>query len=145
MTSERDLEDLLTYHPYLIDEEFVGMRARRQLKRGKNRLDLAFELPNGFCIVELKKTPLVVADVRQLLRYCRAWSRCPLAKYHYLIGKRPHDESVLQEAITNCGFGIKILYIDEHIPTLLAWDEAARRYVPYDSSRYTSVVISLIF
>src|SRR5215468_2566671 len=129
MASERDLEDLLVYHPYLIDEEFVGLRARRQLKRGKNPLDLAFELPHGFCIVELKKTPLAVDDVRQLLRYCRAWSRRPLAKYHYLIGRRPHDESGLRKAIENSQFEIKILYINEHIPTLLAWDEAARRYV----------------
>src|SRR5262245_47391756 len=145
MSTESDLEKLLARHPYLIDEEFAGIHPIRQLTRGKNRLDLAFELPHGLCIVELKKTPLAVADVRQLLRYCRVWSRRPLSKYHYLIGKRPRDESGLLKAVENCQFEIKILYIAEHIPTLLAWDEVTRRYVPFDSSRYTSDAISLIF
>src|SRR5215813_2356268 len=138
MSTESDLEKLLVSHPYLIDEEFAGLHPLRQLTCGKHRLDLAFELPHGLCIVELKKTSLAVADVRQLLRYCHVWSWRPLAKYHYLIGKRPRDKNSLRKAVDSCQFEIKILYIDEHIPTLLAWDEAARRYVPYDSSRYTS-------
>jgi RecB family endonuclease NucS len=120
MSTESDLEKLLVCHPYLIDEEFAGLHPLRQLTCGKHRLDLAFELTHGLCIVELKKTPLTVADVRQLSRYCRVWSRRPLAKYHYLIGKRPRDESGLRKAVLNCQFEIKTLYIDEHIPTLLA-------------------------
>src|SRR5215471_21520091 len=118
MRTESDLEKLLAFHPYLINEEFAGLHPIRQLTCGKHRLDLAFYLPHGLCIVELKKTPLAVDDVRQLLRYCRAWSRRPLAKYHYLIGRRPHDESGLRKAIENSQFEIKILYINEHIPTL---------------------------
>jgi len=64
MRTESDLEKLLAFHPYLINEEFAGLHPIRQLTCGKHRLD---------------------------------------------------------------------------------WDEAARRYVPYDSSRYTSDIISLIF
>src|SRR5262245_29308396 len=127
MTKESDLENLLAHHPYLIGEEFAGLHPLRQLTRGKNRLDLAFELPHGLCIVELTKTPLTVDDVRQLLRYCRAWSRSqrnPLANYHYLIGKRPHDESGLYKAVADSRFEVRILYLDEDIPTLLAWDAA---------------------
>lgn len=148
MTKECDLEKLLVRHPYLIAEEFFGRQVLRQLVYGKHRLDLAFELPQGLCIVELKKTHLTANDVRQLLRYCHAWSRSrrhTLTKYHYLIGKRPHDESGLLEAAARSRFEIRFLYLDEHIPTRLAWDAAARRYFPYDPSQYSPDYLTLTF
>lgn len=40
MTKESDLEELLIRHPYLIAEEFFGLKALRQLVYGKHRLDL---------------------------------------------------------------------------------------------------------
>lgn len=148
MSKESDIENLLALHPYLIGEEFAGLKAQRQLTRGKNRLDLMFELPSGLCIVELKKTPLAKDDICQLQRYCRAWSRSPrgaLNTYHYLIGKRPSDESGFQAALTKSRFEIRALFIDEHIPTTLTWDQTARRYISYDPSLPSGGVLSLIF
>jgi hypothetical protein len=148
MSKESDLENLLAGHPYLISEEFSGLKPQRQLTRGKNRLDLMFELPDGLCIVELKKTPLVPDDVRQLQRYCRVWSRLPrraLNTFHYLIGKRPADESGFQTALMKSRFEIRILFIDEHIPTMLTWDRTARRYVSYDPSLPSSDFLNLVF
>jgi hypothetical protein len=143
MSKESDLEDLLALHPYLIDEEFAGLHAKRQLSRGKNRLDLLFELTHGQCIVELKKTPLTAEDLAQLLRYCRAWSRKTLANYHYLVGKRPRNDKKFLDALAKIKYEIRVLYVDEHIPTSLSWDEAKRRYVWYDSSVRTSSFLNL--
>jgi len=148
MTKESDLENLLAFHPYLINEEFAGLQPVRQSTRGKHRLDLAFKLPHGLCIVELKKTPLTANDAKQLLRYCREWSRSrqySLANYHYLIGKHPINESSLRKAAASSRFEIRILYLDLHVPTRLAWDETTRRYVPYDSGLYSTDYLNLIF
>jgi hypothetical protein len=137
MSNESDIENLLSLHPYLIGEEFAGLKAQRQLTRGKNRVDLMFELPQGLCIVELKKTPLSSEDARQLQRYCRAWSRNAksLANYHYLIGKRPFNEFEFRQAMTESKYQIKVLYLNEHIPMTLSWDPEARRYISYDPDR----------
>src|ERR1051326_5731017 len=112
MTRERQLEDLLSHHPYLIDSEFEGLIARRQRIKDHQRLDLSFELPSGLCIIELKKTALTQKDLKQLLRYCRSWAKDqkPLADHHYLIGRRPRDESRLMQAASQSEFEIRLRY-----------------------------------
>lgn len=133
MPNEHDLEILLAHHPYLISETLNGQIPQRQLKRGRNRLDLAFELAQGLCIVELKKTGLTVDDLRQLLRYCRSWARSrthTLAEVHYLVGKRPREEKKLWQVAARSKYKVEILYLDEHVPTRLVWDDEKRRYRP---------------
>ena len=73
--------------------------------------------------------------MRQLLNYCQVWADnggTVLASHHYLIGKRPPDDSLLRQEAAESGFDIRIRYIGEHIPLQLAWDAAARRYCPID-------------
>ena len=137
---ERQLEDLLFHHPYLIDAEFAGLMARRQQTKGRQRLDLACELPSGLCIIELKKTVLTPNDLRQIVRYCRAWAKDKkkLADHHYLIGKRPFDESRLLRAAAQSEFEIRLRYLGEHLPLKLAWDTSARQYRSLDESVVTA-------
>ena len=136
MMQERQLEDLLYHHPYLIDAEFAGLMAQRQQTKGRQRLDLACELPRGLCIIELKKTALTPNDLRQIVRYCRAWAKDKkkLADHHYLIGKRPLDEGRLLGAAAQSEFEIRLRYLGEHLPLRLAWDAHARQYLPLDES-----------
>ena len=129
---EKDLEDLLFYHPYLIDEVFANLaprQIRRQAGRGVHRSDLLFDLPDGLCIVELKITRLTASDVNQLARYCGAWSKTErLATFHLLIGKRPLDEAGILQTISAGKFKIKLCYLGIDLPTQLVFDENARRY-----------------
>lgn len=136
LTREKQIEDLLSHHPYLIDAEFAGLMARRQQTKGRHRLDLACELPTGLCIIELKKTTLTQNDLRQIVRYCRAWAKDnkKLADHHYLIGKRPRDESRLLRAVAQSEFKIRLRYLGEHLPLKLAWDASARQYRSLDES-----------
>lgn len=129
---EKDLEDILFYHPYLIDAAFTEItprRLRRQVGRGRSRLDLLFDLPNGLCIAELKITRLNAKDVEQLTKYCREWSENQqLAPQHFLVGKKPQEDRKLREAIEACEFDINLLYLGEHLPTQLVFDENSRIY-----------------
>ncbi len=146
MTRERQLEDLLFSHPYLIDPEFDGLIARRQMVSGRHRLDLVFETPGGLCIVELKKSPLTLSALAQLSRYCRAWSRMgagALADHHYLIGKRPADEDRLQREAARGEFEIRLKFLGEHVPLRLKWDAEARRYRPFDDDRAATDYLEL--
>lgn len=140
MAQEKHLEDLLFSHPYLIDPEFTGLIPWRQKAEGRNRLDLLFNLPEGLCIVELKKTPLTPTSLKQLLRYCQYLSQKPnykLAGHHYLIGKRPTNESWLTQAAWQGAYEIRVRYLGEHIPLQLAWDASSRRYYPFDDDLVT--------
>lgn len=146
MTRERQIEDLLFYHPYLIHPELERLFACRQKRKGQERPDLLFELEDGLCIVELKKTSLTCADLSQLLRYCRAWSEMDnkaLSRHHYLIGKRPADESRLLRAVAQSEFEIRLRYLGEHLPLKLAWDAKARRYNPLDDNYSTMDYLEL--
>jgi hypothetical protein len=136
MAYERHLEDLLFSHPYLIDPEFAGLTPHRQQPGTHARLDLSFQLPDGLCIVELKKRSLTRADLTQLLRYCRLWQQhgTRLAAHHYLIGYRPRHEAVLQQAAAQSEFEIRLRYLGEHLPLRLVWHAGARRYFPLDDS-----------
>lgn len=129
---EKDLEDVLFHHPYLIDAEFAGItprRLRRQVGRGRSRLDLLFDLPEGLCIAELKITRLNTRDVEQLVKYCREWGENhTLAPRHFLIGKKPPDDKKLREAVEVCEFKINLLYLGEHLPTQLVFDDDSRLY-----------------
>ena len=135
MAQEKHLEELLFSHPYLIDPEFTGLLPQRQKVEGPNRLDLLFNLPDGLCIDELKKTRVTLTSLKQLLRYCRYFSEQPnykLASHHYLIGKRPVDESWVTPATLQGEYVIRVRYVGEHIPLHLAWDESTRRYYPFN-------------
>jgi hypothetical protein len=128
---EKDLEDFLFHHPYLIDERFTGVTPRRQVRRSDGRLDLIFNLAEGWCIAELKITKLTAKDVEQLAGYCREWRKTDkLASPHLIIGKRPRDDKKLQEAIQKSEFQIKPIFLGEQIPTQLVFDEDSRLYRP---------------
>ena len=132
--SEKDLEDLLFRHPYLIDEKFAEIaprRLRRQVGRNRGRLDLLFDLDDGLAIVELKITRLKCVDVEQLAGYCREWSATDkLADAHFLIGKRPliKDETELLDYVSANNFNINLFYLNEHLPDVLVLDDKTRRY-----------------
>jgi len=132
MSSEQRLEDLLASHPYLIDPELEGIRPLRQERRGERRLDLAFPLPDGLCLVELKVVPLQPAHLDQLIGYCEEWAReRPLADHHYLVGRPSAALPALEARAARSSYVIRLLSLGEHIPTHLAWDATRRRYVPY--------------
>jgi len=146
LTRERQLEDLLFSHPYLIDPEFDGLAPRRQVAGGRHRLDLVFETPGGICLVELKKTPLTLSDLEQLARYCRSWprqDRSALAAHHYLVGQRPANEDPLRRAATRGEFDIRLRFLGEHVPLRLMWDAEARRYRPFDDDRAAADYLEL--
>jgi len=132
MSSEQRLEDLLASHPYLIDPELEGIRPLRQERRGKQRLDLAFPLADGLCLVELKVVPLQPTHLDQLIGYCKEWAReRRLADHHYLIGRPSAALPTLEAQAAQSSYRIRLLYLGEHIPVQLAWDATRRRYVPH--------------
>jgi hypothetical protein len=144
MGSERRLEDLLASHPYLIDPELEGIRPLRQERRGNQRLDLAFPLTEGLCLVELKVVPLQPAHLDQLVGYCQEWSKeHPLASHHYLIGWRPPETHPLEQLAAESGYQIRLRYLGEQIPLHLTWDVTRRRYLPsqFGSRRRIRLVI----
>jgi hypothetical protein len=149
---EQLIEEVLLHNPHLIDPEFEG--AGRSLERQtwlgvKNRLDLLGQLAEGACIIELKRGPLTPNDAGQILRYCRDWPAIHpdrrLAGHHYLIGRRPRQESALLEVTRAGGVEIRIRYIGVHIPDRIVWDEETRRYVPWTRDRRLAETITLRF
>ncbi len=138
---EIDIEELLSAHPYLIDPKLKGIVPTRQQSKGSYRYDLGFETWAGLTIVEIKKVELKSDDVSQLLDYCRAWGRSakkPLAKTHYLIGKKPADCSDLQTAVNRSVRDIRILFVGTDIPWYLAM--VGRQYRPYIEGYAKNVV-----
>ena len=129
---EIDLEELLVFHPYLIDRSLKGLIPVRQETKGARRLDMAFATKEGLSVVELKKGELKPVDVSQLLDYCRAWGRSktrPLADTHYLVGKRPADTAPLEATCRRSVRRIRILYVGTEIPWYLAMVDG--EYRPY--------------
>ncbi len=149
MANEYTLEKLLFRHPYLIDEELAEITPRqiqRQVRRKRHRLDLLFDLPDGLCIAELKITSLTTKDVEQLVRYCEAWRETEtLAPFHFLVGKRPRDESRLQTVVAASNFEICLRYVNEHLPAHLVFDETTRRYRPLRSGDSAHNILELHF
>ena len=138
---EIDLEELLAFHPYLIDRSLAGLLATRQEAKGGRRCDLAFETKQGLSLVELKKSELQPQDISQLLSYCRAWGRSkqrPLAKTHYLIGKRPADLKPLEIARNRSPRDIRMLFVGTDIPWLLTLVDG--QYRPYFEGYAKNVV-----
>ena len=138
---EIDLEELLVFHPYLIDRSLKGLIPVRQETKGTRRLDMAFETRKGLCVVELKKGELKPADVGQLLGYCRAWGRSkarPLARIHYLVGKRPDHVAPLEAACRRSVRDIRILYVGTQIPWHLTLVDG--EYRPYQEGYAKNVI-----
>jgi hypothetical protein len=138
---EVDLEELLAFHPYLIDRSLIGLLAMRQETKGVRRYDLAFKTKHGLSLVELKKGVLQPQDISQLLDYCRTWGRSklrPLAKTHYLIGKRPADTKSLENARNRSSRDIRILYVGTDIPWMLTLIDG--QYRPYFEGYAKNVV-----
>jgi len=138
---EVDLEELLAFHPYLIDRSLTGLLAIRQESKGACRLDLAFETKKGLSLVELKKSELQPQDISQFLDYCRAWGRSkrrPLAQTHYLIGKRPTDIKSLEIARNRSPRDIRILFVGTDIPWMLSLVDG--QYRPYFEGYARNVV-----
>jgi hypothetical protein len=138
---EIDLEELLVFHPYLIDRSLKGLIPVRQETKGTRRLDMAFATKKGLCVVELKKGELKSEDVSQLLDYCRAWGRSrarPLAKTHYLVGKRPADVVPLEVACRRSPRDIRILYVGTDLPWHLTLIDG--EYRPYFEGYAKNVV-----
>ena len=124
-----------------MDARFDGLVPLRQQRKGTCRYDMAFQLRSGLSLVEIKKTELGPHNVSQLLRYCRIWGRSkvhPLAKRHYLIGRRPSDVSQLQAALNRSTRDIRLLFIGTDIPWYLAM--VGRHYVPYTEGYAKNVV-----
>ncbi|MBC7796759.1 MAG: DUF91 domain-containing protein [Pyrinomonadaceae bacterium] len=146
---ERDLENFLFRHPYLIDAAFENVTPRlqkRQVVRGKSRADLVFELESGLCIVELKITRLTVNDVAQLLRYCESWKQtAKLCKRHYLIGKSPLNLGKFEAAIAASEFEIKPLFFGEHLQTQFILDAKTCRYRPLNYGERAKDIFELRF
>lgn len=141
---EVDIEDLLSAHPYLIDPSLKGLVPTRQETKGIYRYDMAFPTRQGLSIVEIKKVDLRPTDVSQLLSYCRAWGRskrCPLAKRHYLIGKRPEDTARLVAAARRSTRDIRLCFIGTDIPWYLAM--VGREYRPYYMEGYAKNVVHI--
>jgi hypothetical protein len=146
MSTERDIEYLAEWHPYLIDPELTGLLPERQLKKGRFRLDMLFPLKSGKCIVELKKTALDGDDLKQLIRYCRIWSKTHrLARHHYLVGKKPEAETFdqLLSISKSSPFRIRFRFLGVDIPLALAWSEKSECYIPYDDSKHSAHVIRI--
>src|SRR5919109_1711669 len=107
---ERELEDILYQHPYLIKENF--REAKRQISfEDKTRLDIAFFFEDVIYVIELKKDILSTSTVDQIIGYIEN-----LQKKHgkitrgIIIGKKPASEENLINYINQKGFTIGIKY-----------------------------------
>ena len=67
---EADLQNLLCYHPYLLDRDLLGC-GRKERRVTSGRIDVDYTTPDGTVLVECKKGSLRNKDVRQLRRYIR--------------------------------------------------------------------------
>lgn len=74
---ERDLEDILEIHPYLLDPNFKKYEVLRQKKIYKGRLDLFLISKDklNITIIEIKRDKLNVASVNQIKRYYYYYNR----------------------------------------------------------------------
>ena len=137
MATEQDLETFLDSHPYLLAPEFGRQRPARQLRKGNSRLDLLFRLKSGYCIVELKKTPLSHFDVRQISRYCRLLEReGKTLCHHYLVGFKPTALGPIEKEIARYPYKIRLRFLGEDIPLSVLWDGKSRKYVPFHPDLY---------
>jgi hypothetical protein len=135
MATEQHLESFLDSHPYLLARELGRSRPSRQLRKGKYRLDLLFQLKRGYCVVELKKTPLSHSDVQQIETYCRLLLKegLPLS-HHYLVGFRPTNLDLVQKEIARLNrssIEVRLRYLGEHVPLSVLWDGKQRKYVTF--------------
>ncbi|MDD2707872.1 MAG: hypothetical protein PHV34_07655 [Verrucomicrobiae bacterium] len=135
---------VLKTYPGLIDERLDQRAVLSQQTKGASRLDLIFRIEKRFCIVEIKKVPLTVPHVRQILRYCRAWERThALTRFHFLIGKQPSDEQALYDVISKSKYDIQLRYLNKHIPTTLVWEGG--KYIPHSEGMSLENLVQLRF
>lgn len=121
---ERRIQDLLAAHPYLIAPRLKGLKPEKELRSENRRADLLFKTRRGLCIVEIKRGPLIPADVEQITNYCATWGKNKqLANEHFLVGKVPRNPAKFQSALDDCGFKIRALFLGRHIPTKLVLDK----------------------
>lgn len=68
---EKDFEDILEIHPYLLDPSFKKYKTLRQKKIHKGRVDLFLISDDNLniVIIEIKKDKLTVSSLSQIKRY----------------------------------------------------------------------------
>jgi len=129
---ERRIQDMLAAHPYLITRRLKGLKPEKEAPLHKRRADLLFETRRGLCIVEIKRGPLIPADVEQLTDYCTTWGTTTrLANEHFLVGKTPRNPPKFQSVLNDCGFKIRALFLGRDIPTKLVLDKDRDEYVAF--------------
>ncbi len=98
---ERQIQNLICYHPYLLDAAICGSgRKERCISTG--RIDVDFKTPDGTIVVECKISHLTNRDVLQLRRYIRDLAHNgEIVLKAYLVGQTPMhplDSEPLREA-----------------------------------------------
>jgi len=98
---ERQIQNLICYHPYLLDAAICG-RGRKERCISTGRIDIDFNTPNGTIVVECKISHLTDRDVLQLRRYIRDLTQNgETVLKAYLVGQipmHPLDSEALTEA-----------------------------------------------
>ncbi len=124
---ERELEDILYQHPYLIKEDFI--KGRRQIQFEDNtRLDIAFFFEDVIYVIELKKDILSISTVDQIIGYIENLQKeNGKAAKGIIIGKKPTDKEGLNNYINHKGYAIEIEYFDVYISTIYKLCKECRR------------------
>jgi hypothetical protein len=111
---ERHIQDLLAYHPYLLDME-IQENGYTERSVASGRIDIFFDMPSGVIVVECKKTHLKDDDVLQLRRYLTDLKNEGKKIYKaYLVGYAPMRE--LKPEILEPATSIIIKKLIEDIP-----------------------------
>lgn len=114
---ERQIEDILFLHPYLIKEGFSHGK-RQVVFEDNSRADIVFFFEKITYILELKKDIVSRSTVDQIIGYINN-----LIKEHdkkvkgIIIGKKPVNPEDLIDYGSKKGYEIGIKYLDIDIPT----------------------------
>lgn len=122
--SERSIEDIMFYFPYLIDNRLRvrDMDERQAVFEDFTRADITFKNDTGVVVVELKKTPINEVALMQLLGYLkkvmvREKGRRIISGI--LIGSSIKDPIQLHQIINDSSFEVSLKTFGKDVPTTI--------------------------
>lgn len=127
--SEKQLEDLLTRYPYLLDSSFQGKKIERQVKIELNsgsigRIDMVINGKYAIHVIELKVEPITMAHIGQLGQYVNFYKKKSPNRevIGYLIGSEASEDILKKIQL----LGYKFLQIDRDFPIRIKLCENCR-------------------
>lgn len=114
---ERQIEDILFLHPYLIKEGF-NYGKRQVVFEDNSRADVVFFFEKIIYVIELKKDIVSKSTVDQIIGYIdNLIKENNKTVKGIIIGRKPVNPEGLIDYGSKKGYDIEIKYLDINIPT----------------------------